>query len=147
MPMPSRGYRCSRPGSTQLWAPPPRLQSPFGDAKPREVVIAQKVGKTEEEVLKEEVSKEKLHVSRMPAGMLSDARLVLPLLYCSPARHRCRGQRRCWRQLMRSRQGHTPGPSTRGPRPAAAPERRAAGGEAAGGGGDRRGARGAEPGG
>lgn len=40
-----------------------RAQNPFGAAKPREAVIAQKTGKTEEEVLKEEVSKEKLHVS------------------------------------------------------------------------------------
>lgn len=34
----------------------------FGDAKPREVVIADRVGKSEEDVLKEEVQKEKLHV-------------------------------------------------------------------------------------
>jgi hypothetical protein len=38
------------------------VQSPFGAAKPREVVIATRVGKTEEDVLKEEVKKEKLHV-------------------------------------------------------------------------------------
>jgi hypothetical protein len=44
-------------------APPRHLQNPFGAAKPRETVIAAKMGKTEEEVLKEEVSKEKLHVS------------------------------------------------------------------------------------
>lgn len=42
--------------------PPGRPQNPFGAAKPREAVIAEKLGKTEEEVLKEEVSKEKLHV-------------------------------------------------------------------------------------
>lgn len=41
------------------WAP---LQNPFGEAKPREAVIASRVGKTEEEILKEEVKKEKLHV-------------------------------------------------------------------------------------
>lgn len=41
----------------------PAPQNPFGAAKPREAVIAEKLGKTEEEVLKEEVSKEKLHVS------------------------------------------------------------------------------------
>ncbi len=34
----------------------------FGDAKPREVVIADRVGKSEEDILKEEVKKEKLHV-------------------------------------------------------------------------------------
>ncbi|WPT13780.1 hypothetical protein PSENEW3_00001619 [Picochlorum sp. SENEW3] len=34
----------------------------FGDAKPREVVIADRVGKSEEDILKEEVQKEKLHV-------------------------------------------------------------------------------------
>lgn len=37
-------------------------QSPFGNAKPREAVIASRVGKSEEEILKEEVLKEKLHV-------------------------------------------------------------------------------------
>lgn len=43
---------------------PARAQSPFGNAKPREAVIAGRVGKTEEEVLKEEVkSTYKLHVS------------------------------------------------------------------------------------
>ena len=46
----------------------PRPQNPFGAAKPREAVIAEKLGKTEEEVLKEEVSKEKLHVSRRAQG-------------------------------------------------------------------------------
>lgn len=44
-------------------AVPPCPQNPFGAAKPREAVIAEKLGKTEEEVLKEEVTKEKLHVS------------------------------------------------------------------------------------
>ncbi|KAL4442924.1 hypothetical protein ABPG77_008415 [Micractinium sp. CCAP 211/92] len=48
-------------------------KSPFGDAKPREVVIAQKVGKTEEEVLKEEVSKEKLHL-RLSGAQLEEKR-------------------------------------------------------------------------
>lgn len=38
-------------------------QSPFGNAKPREAVIAGRVGKSEEEVLKEEVNTQyKLHV-------------------------------------------------------------------------------------
>ena len=44
------------------------MQSPFGDAKPREAIIASRVGKTEEEVLKEEVQKEKLHVSGAAAA-------------------------------------------------------------------------------
>lgn len=48
--------------------PPLPPQNPFGAAKPREAVIAEKLGKTEEEVLKEEVSKEKLHVSRVERG-------------------------------------------------------------------------------
>ncbi|KAL4457646.1 hypothetical protein ABPG75_012511 [Micractinium tetrahymenae] len=48
-------------------------KNPFGDAKPREVVIAQKVGKTEEEVLKEEVSKEKLHL-RLSGAQLEEKR-------------------------------------------------------------------------
>jgi hypothetical protein len=38
------------------------MQSLFGAAKPRELVIAQRVGKSEEEILKEEVQKDKLHV-------------------------------------------------------------------------------------
>ena len=43
------------------------MQSAFGAAKPREVVIATRVGKTEEDVLKEEVKKEKLHVRAVGA--------------------------------------------------------------------------------
>lgn len=39
------------------------LQNPFGAAKPREAVLATRVGKKEEEILKEEVLKEKLAVS------------------------------------------------------------------------------------
>jgi len=38
----------------------------FGDAKPREVVIADRVGKSEEDVVKEEVKKEKLHLRLSP---------------------------------------------------------------------------------
>lgn len=46
---------------------PARAQSPFGNAKPREAVIAGRVGKTEEEVLREEVkSTYKLHVRLLP---------------------------------------------------------------------------------
>lgn len=45
------------------------MQSPFGAAKPREVVIATRVGKTEEDVLKEEVKKEKLHLRLNPAQL------------------------------------------------------------------------------
>jgi hypothetical protein len=44
-------------------------KSPFGAAKPREVVIATRVGKTEEDVLKEEVKKEKLHLRLNPAQL------------------------------------------------------------------------------
>ena len=39
------------------------LQNPFGAAKPREAVLATRVGKKEEDILKEEVLKEKLAVS------------------------------------------------------------------------------------
>jgi hypothetical protein len=46
----------------------PSVQNPFGAAKPREAVIAEKTGKTEEEVLKEELSKDKLHVSAAANG-------------------------------------------------------------------------------
>lgn len=45
------------------------MQSPFGAAKPRELIIAQRVGKSEEEILKEEVQKDKLHVSAPPGSM------------------------------------------------------------------------------
>lgn len=39
------------------------MQSPFGNAKPREAVIAGRIGKSEEEVLKQEVETVyKLHV-------------------------------------------------------------------------------------
>ncbi|PRW56023.1 type II cytoskeletal 2 epidermal [Chlorella sorokiniana] len=47
--------------------------NPFGAAKPREAVIAEKLGKTEEEVLKEEVSKEKLHL-RLSGAQLEEKR-------------------------------------------------------------------------
>ena len=39
-----------------------QTSSLFGDAKPRERIIADRDGKTEEEVLREEVRKEKLHL-------------------------------------------------------------------------------------
>lgn len=38
------------------------LQNPFGAAKPREAVLADRSGKTESEILQEEVAKEKLKV-------------------------------------------------------------------------------------
>ncbi|GAB4820772.1 hypothetical protein N2152v2_007818 [Parachlorella kessleri] len=44
-------------------------KSPFGEAKPREAIIASRVGKTEEEILKEEVKKEKLHLRLNPAQL------------------------------------------------------------------------------
>lgn len=44
-------------------AVPPVLQNPFGAAKPREAILATRVGKKEEDILKEEVLKEKLAVS------------------------------------------------------------------------------------
>jgi hypothetical protein len=39
------------------------MQSPFGAAKPRELVIAVREGKSEEDILRDEVKKERLHVS------------------------------------------------------------------------------------
>ncbi len=41
------------------------MQNPFGAAKPRESVLANRSGKKEEEILKEEVLKEKLQVERV----------------------------------------------------------------------------------
>jgi hypothetical protein len=37
--------------------------SPFGAAKPREAILAARTGKKEEDILKEDASKERLHVS------------------------------------------------------------------------------------
>lgn len=37
-------------------------QNPFGDAKPREAILAAKTGRTEEEIVREEASKTKIHV-------------------------------------------------------------------------------------
>lgn len=39
------------------------MQNPFGDAKPREAVLASRTGKTETEILVEEVKAEKPKVS------------------------------------------------------------------------------------
>lgn len=57
------------------------LQNPFGDAKPREAIIASRVGKTEEEILKEEVKKEKLHVRQLagPTCLLAWPTLIPPV--------------------------------------------------------------------
>lgn len=38
------------------------LQSVFGDAKPREISLAGRSGKTEEEILREELAKDKIQV-------------------------------------------------------------------------------------
>lgn len=42
--------------------------SPFGAAKPREAILAARTGKKEEDILKEEASKERLHVSCSGGG-------------------------------------------------------------------------------
>lgn len=42
-----------------------RAQNPFGDAKPREAILAAKTGRTEEEIVREEASKTKIHVRCM----------------------------------------------------------------------------------
>lgn len=57
---------CWRPACCNLLLPEIFLQSPFGAAKPRERVIAERAGKSEEDVLKEEVKKEKIQVSPEP---------------------------------------------------------------------------------
>ena len=38
------------------------VQNPFGAAKPRETVLAAKLGKKEEDILKEELSKDRINV-------------------------------------------------------------------------------------
>lgn len=45
------------------------FQNPFGAAKPREAVLAEKTGKTESEILQEEVNKEKLKVQLLIAAL------------------------------------------------------------------------------
>ena len=50
------------------------MQSVFGAARPRETIIAARVGKTEEEILKEEVQKEKIKVrEHVPPGFCLSA--------------------------------------------------------------------------
>jgi len=55
------------------------VQNPFGDAKPREAVLASRTGKSENEILAEEVKSEKPKVGAAmscsccgPLGMLLD---------------------------------------------------------------------------
>lgn len=38
------------------------MQSPFGEAKPRESILAGRSGRKEEDILKDELSKDKLRV-------------------------------------------------------------------------------------
>ncbi len=42
-------------------------QNPFGAAKPRETVLAAKLGKKEEDILKEELNKDKINVRILKA--------------------------------------------------------------------------------
>jgi len=49
------------------------VQSPFGAAKPRELVIATREGKSEEDILRDEVKKERLHVSSWLCIMLKES--------------------------------------------------------------------------
>ena len=55
-------------GSVTLWRdrhalrPYVAVQNPFGSAKPRETVLAAKLGKKEEDILKEELIKDKINV-------------------------------------------------------------------------------------
>ena len=82
---------CSSRGEDTAPRPHPATlpQNPFGAAKPREAVIAEKLGKTEEEVLKEEVTKEKLHV-RLLAGLAAAAE---PAAAVQCQRHWMQGRR------------------------------------------------------
>ena len=62
----------SKAGKDTLWRdrhalrPSPQpyvaVQNPFGSAKPRETVLAAKLGKKEEDILKEELIKDKINV-------------------------------------------------------------------------------------
>lgn len=47
------------------------LQNPFGSAKPRETVLAAKLGKKEEDILKEELSKDRINVNTLLDSILT----------------------------------------------------------------------------
>ena len=53
------------------------MQSPFGEAKPRELIIATREGKSEEDILRDEVKKEKLHVSIIYENSLINMCMIL----------------------------------------------------------------------
>lgn len=38
------------------------MQNPFGEAKPREAILAAKTGRSEQDIVREEASKTKVHV-------------------------------------------------------------------------------------
>jgi len=63
--------------------------SPFGAAKPREAILAARTGKKEEDILKEEAAKDRLHVSFGGQGCVPGAagvvgRRVAGALLCGP---------------------------------------------------------------
>jgi hypothetical protein len=57
---------CRRIRSTSLTAPSLALQNPFGSAKPREAVIAQRTGKDEKEVLAEAAKEYQVKIRLTP---------------------------------------------------------------------------------
>ena len=57
-----------------------RVQNPFGAAKPREAVLANKLGLKEEDVLKKEVLKERVKARPCWAFVPSMLTLWLPML-------------------------------------------------------------------
>ena len=60
-------------------------QNPFGAAKPREAVLANRSGKTESEILQEEVAKEKLKVLLTADWCICVRLCVLQCMYCARA--------------------------------------------------------------
>ncbi len=56
------------------------MQNVFGEAKPREAVIAERTGKSEEEILKESVKAEKLRVRDLSSCNITAA--YLPASSC-----------------------------------------------------------------
>ncbi len=54
-------------------ASPCCAQNPFGAAKPREAILASRSGKTEDEILREELAKEKLKVRALALACMTSA--------------------------------------------------------------------------
>jgi len=60
------------------------VQNPFGQAKPRESILATRTGKKEEDILRDELLKEKLKVAPLPSANLAGRPIRLsPIVACT----------------------------------------------------------------